>query len=158
MRKFLASRGATKVADFDDVSQEVFLRLLRYESAEVIENPQAYVFKIAANVAAEWALRSRHRMAHEPHWLAGIAVEDHVDETIDTAAAQREIHRALGTLSMRERRILKLHFEEGLSYSRIAERLEISERVVRRDFEKSYSKLRREMNVEITGALIHGAD
>jgi RNA polymerase sigma-70 factor (ECF subfamily) len=158
MRKFLASRGATKVADFDDVSQEVFLRLLRYESEEVIENPQAYVLKIAANVVAEWALRSRHRMAHEPQWLAAIAVEDRLGEGIDSGAAQQEIHRALGTLPARERRILKLHFEEGLSYSRIAERLEISERVVRRDFEKSYSKLRREINVEITGALIHGAD
>lgn len=156
MRKFLASRGATKVADFDDVSQEVFLRLLRYDSAEVVENPQAYVFKIAANVVAEWALRPRQRLAHEPQWLVGVAVDDRLDEVIDATAAQQEIHRALATLTARERRILKLHFEEGLSYSRIAERLNISERVVRRDFEKSYAKLRREMNVEITGALIHG--
>lgn len=158
MRKFLAGRGATKVADFDDVSQEVFLRLLRYESSEIIENPQAYVFKMAANVVAEWSLRSRHRLAHEPRWLAELAAEDRLGELVDSEAAQREIRRALETLSARERRILKLHFEEELSYARIAERLGISERVVRRDFEKSYAKLRREMNVEITGALVHGAD
>ena len=158
MRKFLAGRGILPVADFDDVAQEVFLRLLRYDSAEVVEHPQAYVFKMAANVVAEWALRSRHRLAHEPEWLAGLAIEDRLSEVLDTETAQREIRRALETLSPRERSILKLHFEEGLSHARIAERLGISERIVRRDFEKSYAKLRREIDLEITGALIHGSD
>lgn len=158
MRRFLASRGATKVADFDDVAQEVFLRLLRYESAEVVEHPQAYLFKLAANVVAEWALRSRHRMTHDSRWLGGLVVEDQLGDLLDVEAAQQEIQRAVNTLSARERSILKLHFEEGLSHTRIAERLGFSERIVRRDFEKSYAKLRRELNGEITGALIHGAD
>ncbi len=49
--------GAVSGADVNDVAQEVFLRLLRYDRAELIEYPQAYLFKMAANVANEWAIR-----------------------------------------------------------------------------------------------------
>ncbi|MGE0580628.1 MAG: RNA polymerase sigma factor [Steroidobacteraceae bacterium] len=158
LRKFLANRGAVRVADLDDIAQEVFLRLLRYRASEVVEHPQAYLFKIAANVAAEWAIRARHRYAHEPQWLDDLAVEGGMEEACDDAAAQREIRRAIGTLTSRERSILKLHFEEGLTHAQIAKRLEVSLRVVRRDFEKSYGKLRDELRLRHTGALDHGCE
>src|ERR1700759_3496747 len=113
LRKFLAGRGAVRVADLDDVAQEVFLRLLRYESAEVVQHPQAYIFKMASNVAAEWAIRSRHRLAHEPRWLSTLVAQDALEESFDDQVVQREIKRAIETLTPRERAILKLHFEEG---------------------------------------------
>lgn len=155
LRKFLAVRGVARVADLDDVAQEVFLRLLRYQNAEIVEHPKAYLFKIAANVAAEWAIRSSHRLEHEPHWLDSLVAEQRVEDELDTAATQREIKRAIGTLTARERAIVRLHFEEGLSYAEIAVRLGVGLRVVRRDFEKSYEKLRREVDLERTGVLNH---
>lgn len=158
LRKFLVGRGAARVADLDDVAQEVFLRLLRYESAEVVQHPQAYIFKMAANVAAEWAIRSRHRLAHEPRWLDTLVARDTVEEAFDNEVIQREIKRAIATLTRRESAILKLHFEEGLSKSEIALRLSISRRVVQRDFETSYRKLRRELALKLTGALSHGRE
>ena len=158
LRKFLVGRGAVRVADLDDVAQEVFLRLLRYETAEVVEHPQAYIFKMAANVVAEWAIRSRHRLAHEPRWLSALVVQDTMDETVDNQVVQREIKRAIETLTARERAIVKLHFEEGLSKSEIALRLGLTPRVVQRDFETSYGKLRRELALKLTGALTHGRE
>ena len=47
--------------DVEDVGQEVFLRLMRYETAELIEHPQAYLYKVASNVATEWSMRARNR-------------------------------------------------------------------------------------------------
>lgn len=158
LRRFLAGRGAVRVADLDDVAQEVFLRLLRYESAEVVQHPQAYIFKMAANVCAEWAIRSRHRLAHEPRWLNGLVAEDSAEEAFDNQLVQNEIKRAIGTLSARERAVLKLHFEEGLSKAEIAVRLGLTARIVQRDFEKSYSKLRGELALKLTGALSHGRE
>lgn len=158
LRKFLVDRGAVRVADLDDIAQEVFLRLLRYESVEVVQHPQAYIFKMAANVAAEWAIRSRYRLAHEPHWLNNLVAHDRVEEAFDTQVVQREIRRALLVLTARERAILKVHFEEGLSKAEIALRLGLSPRVVQRDFETSYSKLRRELALKLTGALSHGPE
>ena len=89
LRRFLVAKGATRVADLDDISQEVFLRLLRYDSAEVIEHPQAYLQRIAANVAAEWAVRAHHRSQHDPRWLDALISEGSLeDEHGDQAAAQ----------------------------------------------------------------------
>jgi RNA polymerase sigma factor (sigma-70 family) len=158
LRKFLAGRGAVRVADLDDIAQEVFLRLLRYERAEVVEHPQAYIFKMASNVAAEWAIRSRHRLAHEPRWLSTLVAPDAIEETFDNRVVQREIKRALSTLTARERAILRSHFEEGLNKAEIALRLGLSPRVVQRDFETSYGKLRRELALKLTGALNHGRE
>src|SRR5512138_588611 len=109
LRKFLAGKGTVRVADLDDVAQEVFLRLLRYESMQVVEHPQAYLFKIAANVAAEWAIRSRHRLEHEPHWLNALVAEDRVEQEFDDAAVQQEVKRALGTLTARQREAIRMH-------------------------------------------------
>jgi RNA polymerase sigma-70 factor (ECF subfamily) len=158
LRRFLASRSAVRPADYDDVAQEVFLRLLRYDAARIVEHPQAYLFKMAANVAAEWSIRASNRQVHEPHWLASLVAEDRPDDALDCEAAQREIKRALNTLSPRERAILKLYFEEGLGQAEIAHRLGVSFRVVRRDFEKSYAKLRRELNDELTRVLQYGRE
>src|ERR1700744_846480 len=90
LRRFLAARGLVRVEDLDDVAQEVFLRLLRYESAEVVQHPQAYIFKMAANVAAEWAIRSRHRLAHEPRWLSTLVAQDTLEDMFDDQVVQRE--------------------------------------------------------------------
>jgi RNA polymerase sigma factor (sigma-70 family) len=158
LRRFLVRKGAVRVADLEDISQEVFLRLLRYESEEIIEHPQAYLQRIAANVAAEWAVRARHRLEHEPRWLDALVSEGSAEDLLDRSVVQREIERALMTLSARERSILKLHFEEGHSYDEIAVHLGLTLRVVRRDFENSFRKLRGELNVELTGALSHGRE
>lgn len=136
----------------------MFLRLLRYDTAQIVEHPQAYLFKMAANVVAEWSIRSSNRLAHEPRWLASLVAEDRPDVALDREAAQTEIKRALDTLTARERTILKLYFEEGLSQADIARHLGVSFRIVRRDFEKSYGKLRRELNDELTQALQYGRE
>lgn len=158
LRQFLAGRGRAWPADLDDVAQEVFLRLLRYEKVELVEHPQAYLFKMASNVVAEWAIRSRQRLEHEPHWLNDLVADETPESEFESAAAQGEVRRAIDTLSGRQRAVVRLHFEEGLSYGEIAQRLGVSLRIVRRDFERSYSKLRREIHLERTGARHHGRE
>ena len=158
LRRFLIAKGAIRVADLDDISQEVFLRLLRYDSAEVVEHPQAYLQRIAANVTAEWAVRAHHRLNHDPRWLDALVSETSLEDQFDQAVVQREIKNALLTLSARERSILRLHFEEDQSYSEIAAQLGLTLRVVRRDFENSFHKLRGALKVKLTGVLSHGRE
>ena len=45
--KFLIGKGTVRASDLDDVAQEVFLRLMRYGRTELIEHPQAYLYKMA---------------------------------------------------------------------------------------------------------------
>ena len=69
LRRFLERRHGGTAADIDDIAQEVFLRLLKYERAELIDCPPAYLFRIAANVSADWAMRASRRMPHQSEWL-----------------------------------------------------------------------------------------
>src|SRR5690606_31586487 len=60
MRTWLASHSSVPAADLDDLAQEAFLRFMRYSSDALIEHPQTYLFRIAANVANEWRERARN--------------------------------------------------------------------------------------------------
>jgi RNA polymerase sigma factor (sigma-70 family) len=156
LRKFLVVHSALRGADLEDVAQEVFLRLLRYERAELVENPRAYLYKMAANVAAEWALRARSRLPHEEKWLLELIAESQPDRDAERDAASEEIERALGRLPGRQREMLKLHFAEGLGYAQIAQRMGSSQRVVKRQLVKSYATLRAELDAELVGVMKHG--
>jgi RNA polymerase sigma factor (sigma-70 family) len=158
MRRFLTGRVGVPAADVEDVAQEVFLRLLRYDKADLIEHPQAYVFKIASNVAAEWSIRSRHQRPHDDKWLANLTGDEQPESPILVAQLQREIERGLETLSPRQREVLHLFFTENLTHGEIAIRLGETLRSVRRQFAKSYEKLRHELDPNLLGALKHGRD
>src|SRR5215471_1442992 len=90
LRKFLIGKGAVPTSDLDDVAQEVFLRLMRYDRSELIEHPQAYLYKMASNVAAERAIRGRYARSREPEWLAALATEDTSDVT-ESEASRAEL-------------------------------------------------------------------
>jgi RNA polymerase sigma factor (sigma-70 family) len=158
LRKFLRGRVGVRASDVDDVAQEVFLRLMRYERAELIEHPQAYLFRMASNVAAEWSLRARVRRPHDPRWLHALVASDRPDAEALRADAQDEIERALATLSARQRAILRLFFIDELEQAEIARRMGETPRSVRRQLANSYVKLRRELDPDLLGALDHGRD
>ena len=69
IRNWLRNRASVPPGDIDDLAQEVFLRLLRYSDDITVDNPQGYLFRIAANVANEWRERSRVRKPHDDSWL-----------------------------------------------------------------------------------------
>jgi RNA polymerase sigma-70 factor (ECF subfamily) len=158
LHKFLRRKAGVAVSDVEDIAQEVFLRLMRYEKGELIENPQAYLFKMASNVAAEWSIRSRQRRPHEAKWLAALAATEQPEQDIIRDDAQAEIERAVGKLSIRQRRVLKLFFADGLQQAEIATQTGETPRTVRRQLARSYEKLRGELDSDLLGAMDHGRD
>lgn len=151
LRKFLIGKGTVPASDLDDVAQEVFLRLMRYGRTELIEHPQAYLYKMASNVAAEWAIRGRYQKSREPEWLAGLAGDepgDQVQDQVSHIELQDEIERALLTLSPQQRQVLKLQFYCGMSRAEIADTTGLTERSVKRSLMKSYEKLRHQLNTQ----------
>jgi len=158
LRKFLRGRRAIPASDLDDVAQEVFLRLMRYERTELVEHPQAYLYKMAANVAAEWAIRAHHAKPHDSHWLATLSSGDDPEHSVSRRQVEREVLRAIETLSVRQRRMLKLHYFEGLPYAEIAERFGASQRSVKRALTKSYDRLYHELDPHLLGEITDGRE
>ena len=158
LRRFLLGRAGLAAADVDDVAQEVFLRLMRYEKAELVEHPQAYLYKVASNVATEWSIRARNRHAHDEKWLAQLIDLEQPENQLERAESADEIERALNTLTPYQREVLKLFFVSGKSYVEIAAQLGESVRSVTRQFRKSYDKLRQELDPELLGIFTHGRE
>ena len=153
LRRFIARRRGVSAADIDDVAQEVFLRLLRYEREELVADPKSYMFKVAANVASEWSMRARQRFPHASNWLDELT--DDIDVLSDAARGQRnaDLNAALSRLTPRAREVLRLQFAEGLNREQIAKRLNVTHRVVKREIVNAYVLLRMSLGRVADGAL-----
>jgi RNA polymerase sigma factor (sigma-70 family) len=142
LRRYLSRRVGVSQNDIDDVAQEVFLRLLRYDVGDLVTDPGAYLFKVAANVASEWSMRACNRLPHEPAWLDDLIDGHQPDGDLERQLENRRVAVALSKLPARSRDILRLHFSEGLRHQQIADRMKISARVVKRDLINAYELLR----------------
>jgi RNA polymerase sigma factor (sigma-70 family) len=142
LRRFIAGRSDVPSADIDDVAQEVFLRLLRYERSDLVTDARGYLFKIAANVASEWAMRARRRWPHDSSWLDELTHESAALDELERWQQGAQIQRALNTLPARAREILRLHYGEDLTEEAIAVELGITPRMVKRDKLIAYARLR----------------
>lgn len=130
-----------------EVAQEAYVRLLQLDHRQTIGFLRAYLFKTAANLAAD-RLRARQRSpAH-----VTLSEEDifGFDLCPERQCAGEEmvsvIERALAELPEKCRRGLLLYRVEGLSRAEIAQELGIGERMVRLYMARALEHLRRRLD------------
>lgn len=150
IRSWLRNRASVPPGDIDDLAQEVFLRLLRYSDDIAVDNPQGYLFRIAANVANEWRERSRVRKPHDDSWLEELQIEsgDEPENAFARSRANEYVQAAVDRLPPRQREVLLLHVNEGLTYKQIAQQRGLTYRIVLRDLTRAYSTLRMQLRLE----------
>ncbi|MFC4314943.1 RNA polymerase sigma factor [Steroidobacter flavus] len=150
VRHWLSRRAAVPAAELDDLAQEVFLRLLRYSEKTAVENPLGYLLRIAGNVASEWRERARVSKPHDQEWLEDLLIEpdQEPENSLCKTRTDASVQAAVDKLPFRQRQVLLLRVNEGLTYKQIAERLKLSPRVVLRDLSRAYSQLRTRLNPE----------
>jgi RNA polymerase sigma factor (sigma-70 family) len=109
----------------------------------LIDYPQGYLFRIAANVANEWRERSRIKNPHDAEWLEELHIEQHdqPEELCSKVTEEKAIRRALAWLPPRQRTCLNDHVS-GLTYKQIAEKHNLTYRIVLRDLTRAYGTLR----------------
>lgn len=150
IRSWLRNRASVPPGDIDDLAQEVFLRLLRYSDDVAVDNPQGYLFRIAANVANEWRERSRVRKPHDDSWLEELQIEsgDEPENAFARSRTNEYVQTAVDRLPPRQREVLLLHVNEGLTYKQIAQQKGLTYRIVLRDLTRAYSTLRMQLRLE----------
>ena len=116
----------------EDVTQEAYLRICSAGGTAALENPKAFLFKTAANLATD--LRRRQRVRHsvqgpapEPGGLDNIAgviatPEQIVSDRQRLALLEQSIRR----LPAKCRTVFVLHRFQGLPYAEIADALGIT--------------------------------
>ncbi|MDH4981225.1 RNA polymerase sigma factor [Hyphomicrobium sp. D-2] len=142
MRKGLSAAAAA------DLVQDVFLRMLRSPSDEVV-NPQHYLLRAAGNIAVDEYRRQKrsstvidaHADIQDCEWVADPSPLQ--DVSVIAAEEFEALRSALAELPPRCREVLILHKFEGLSYAEIAAKLGIAKNTVTVHLAKAMRLLRR---------------
>jgi len=129
--------------DVDDLIQEVLIRMHGRGAAQ-IDNYECYVFRVARNVLRDRYRRDyvRRRSAH-----CELVEQDHPPDEISPERilfGREQLQSALAAmdeLPERSRRILVLLRWEGMSYSEVAELLDISVSAVQKHLTRSMRHL-----------------
>jgi len=150
IRSWFTSRDTAPKSGVDDLAQEVFDRLRRYGDDTALDNPQGYLFRIAANVATEWRERSLPRAANDRSWIDQLQIDptEQSEHAGFQARVSKHMQAAVNTLPKRQREVLLLHVNEGLTYKQIADRLGITYRIVLRDLTHAYGALRMQLKAD----------
>ena len=106
----------------EDLTQEVFLRMLRRPDAEPLDNPEAFLFRTAVNLLRDRARRGRtsqgylDEVTHQQDHFEALSPE----RVLTGRQSLRSALRILEELDERTRDVFILHRLEGLKYAEIA--------------------------------------
>jgi RNA polymerase sigma factor (sigma-70 family) len=125
LHRFLLRR-IRRPQEIDDMTQEVFARLMRVENAELVRKPASYLFGIAANVVREFRIRAENEHQHITFdsdvvdFLAEHPHEAGSDDLAERLSLQKQIERGLAQLPRTHRVVLLLVTRDGLSHEEAA--------------------------------------
>ena len=121
-------------SDAQDLAQEAYFRLCRVSEPDLIREPESYLFRIACNLANEFALRRRKQptAVELDADVVGLADSDSGSFTdlLESRSNVEKLERILAELPPLYRAVLLLRKRDGYSHEEIAERLSISPHTV----------------------------
>ncbi len=122
----------------EDVAQAAFARLAAVSDHARIDNPRAFLFRTAHNIAVD-ARRSQERAsaaALDPQLAAG---DDFSPEDVLVSKDElARLERAIAALKPRQRTALLLHRLDGLSFAEIGRRMGVSPSGARKLVEQGF--------------------
>ena len=130
--------------DLYDISQEVYLRMLRVKNPEMIKYPKAYLFKVAIHVLDEWRNHNLNQFAHvETNDFNKInEANKYKIELKEISSSSIDLNNALSSIPSIYSTTIIMKWHYGKSYIEISRDLEISQRQVKRYIVKGYAALR----------------
>jgi len=144
--RFLRSRVHVSV-DVEDLAQETYLRLLRAPDLSSVQNPEAYLIRVASNVIADW----RHNQAPvetlDPADIENLADPCTPELTVSAEISQRNLATALAELPALTRAVLLLRLRDRVAYKDIARKIGITDRQVKRHLARGYDRLRQTLEL-----------
>ena len=148
-RVFAFTRRCTTNDVAEDVTQEVFIRLLQHPRIEELDLSVSYLIKVAHNL-----LRRRHARGSRLRELLDSAVKDEliqrhgrperpIRDEDPRGLDSLNLQDAMGELSNDERDALKLIVQDGCSYQQAANALGVTVTTINNWKHRGLSKLRR---------------
>ena len=147
LTRFLRRRVPQQI-DAEDLAQEVYVRLLRVDKLDTIEEPQAYLYRVAVNVAAEWRMRACHTKPHSADELDALGAATTPEAALSEADFRRQLDDALREMTPMVRAVIYLKLRDDMSHEEIARHLGITTRMVRRLLTTAYMQLRDRIDLD----------
>lgn len=147
LRRFLLAR-VRNIADVPDITQEVYLRMMRVPNVESVRSPEAYLFTVAQHVVQQHTLRSAALPSAElDKILNTLAPAAHADPALELVAAQclDRLQETLDKLSPKARAVFMLSRRDGLSFDEIAVHLGVSKPMVKKYLMKALMQFRQRL-------------
>ena len=144
LRRFFSVR-VRNPADIADLTQEVFLRMLRIPDRDAIRCPEAYLFTVALHVAQQHAMQDSAIASSEQvdELLAQLPASPDADPLLQAHGEQclEAFTRALERLSPKVRATFVLHRQYGMTLKEISRELRISFPMAKKYLAKALQKI-----------------
>jgi RNA polymerase sigma factor (sigma-70 family) len=139
LRRWLSRNTPSQSTQLEQVAEETFLRLSRYDEATLAKAPQRLVLLVAANVVDE----ARGDLDCEtPDRVAMIEGGEEIEPARPVSQKLvKQVRAAVETLPARQQRMLLMHVNEGMSYQKIAKAFRMTPRLVQRDLARAYASV-----------------
>ncbi len=123
------------IKDAEEVAQEAYVRLLKLDEPDTISHLQAYLFKIASNIAVDRMRSQSRKPQHIP--FDGVtekiaAPESPLDQRLDAQRQLLLIREIVNELPPKCRKAFLLYKFRGRSYLEIAETMHLTQSMIRK--------------------------
>jgi RNA polymerase sigma-70 factor (ECF subfamily) len=149
-------RRVRRNVDALDLTQEVYLRFLRADRAELIRNPEAYLYTVAVNLLREQAVLDRRwgKAIDAAELPTDPALVDFrtPEEEVDADARLARIAGLIEALPAKSQTALLLQYRDGMSYEQIAERMGVTTHAVKKYVMQGLALCRKKLGQRPGGA------
>ena len=145
--RYLTSR-MPNADDARELAQEAYLRLLRRNRKELVRHPEAYLFRIAANLMYEHWLKTRPESESRSDAIDPEMLESEDLSTERTVAQEQSVdalERVLRVMPPMRQKVVLMHRRDGMTYSEISAELGISVGMVKKHLAKGLARCREQL-------------
>lgn len=136
----------------EDIVQDAFHNILRADNFDQLENPKAYLYQTASNLA----LNRIRKHQHHHQYIAGLELTElealnelTPERNVSASSDLQRLQQALNQLPEKYRRTFLLSRVQDKSYREISELLNISESTVEKHIIKTLKHLRDQLDQEV---------
>ena len=130
--RYLVHKNRLSHAEAEDITQSAFAKFSALDDPQGVENPRAFLYKMATNLAIDF---QRRNQVQDRYLLFSAADEMSApgpEQVTDGKQRLGILSRALWGMPKKRRQLLLMSRFDGLSYAEIGRQVGLSESVVRK--------------------------
>jgi RNA polymerase sigma-70 factor (ECF subfamily) len=156
--RFLTARLRSAAAA-EDLVQDLYLRVASLELTEPVDNPSAYLYRLASNLMLDRLRSDRRSGARDASWVQSKRVEMGGESVADEPSPEQSAYarqrlalaaEAIAELPPKTRRAFELHKLQGLSQEETARELGVSRKTVEKQISTALQRLLTKLGGSVT--------